>query len=221
MLLATSALASAALPITVAHAGSIAAWKNPSIDGNFNNGDNWIGSVVPDGTATFGSTNQDDITFSQQTNLGTLSLLDNTRAYTFTNRSTLTFTGAGIVLQDGVAASITNLSSLNFSGSSTAGRASISNNDGATIIFRDTSQVGAGQALITNFSGGTLLFAVKASAETAEIHNFSSGDDFFKFDNESTAANAKIFNSGDLHFIGNSTADKAFIQSEPLEKVRE
>src|SRR5713101_6305326 len=58
MLLATSALASAALPITVAHAGSIAAWKNPSIDGNFNNGDNWIGSVVPDGTATFGSANQ-------------------------------------------------------------------------------------------------------------------------------------------------------------------
>src|SRR6202171_2724802 len=131
MLLATSALASAALPTTLAHADD-ASWKNPSIDGDFNNRGNWSGGVVPDALAQFGSTDQDEITFNRQTNLATLTLLDNTRAYTFTNASTLTFTGAGIFFfRDGVAASITNLSSLNFNGSSTAGRASISNNVGA------------------------------------------------------------------------------------------
>jgi autotransporter-associated beta strand protein len=215
ILLATSALASAALPTTVAHAGS-ATWKTQSIDGNFNNGDNWFGGVVPDGgTATVGSTNQDEITFNQLTNLATLSLLDNTRAYTFTNRSTLTFTGAGIVFQDGVAASITNtnLSNLNFSGSSSAGRATISNDDGGTITFRNSSQVGAGHAEITNNSGGKLLFAVNASAEAATIHNFSGGAEGFKFDNSSTAADATIRNHGDLHFVGESTAGNANIVS--------
>src|ERR1700682_961008 len=79
MLLATSALASAALPTTLAHADN-ATWKPHSVAGNFNNHNNWIGNVVPPtGTAAFGSTDQDNITFSQQTNLDTLSLQDATR----------------------------------------------------------------------------------------------------------------------------------------------
>jgi autotransporter-associated beta strand protein len=138
--------------------------------------------------------------------------------YSFTNQAGttspgLTFTGAGIIVEDGAAVSIANVSSnLNFAGTSSAGRATINNDNGSTIIFRASSN--AGGATITNLSGGKLQFGVNASAASATIINSSSSADGFKFDNGSVAGSATIFNHGDLHFVGNSGANAAFIQSD-------
>jgi hypothetical protein len=66
VLVATSALASAVLT-TTAHAGD-AAWNPQNNSGNFNDGANWVGNAVPDGTATFNASSQQTISFSQETN---------------------------------------------------------------------------------------------------------------------------------------------------------
>ncbi len=207
MLLATSALASAALPTAVAHADD-AVW-NPAGDTNFNNNGNWTdgaggAGVVPTGTATFNVSDTRAITFNDlTTTLGGMTVTSGAGDYKFeTNGKSITFNGAGLSVGSG--ASLT-----------------INNRDGGTVIFSDSSNAGSNnsnadhavkETVIDNF-GGKLLFAVNASAETAVINNFSSGTDVFKFDNESTAAAARIQNHGDLHFVGNSTAGNAFIVS--------
>src|SRR5260370_27765106 len=201
MLLASSALASAAPPTTPAQAGH-ATWNPGAVapaNADFNTGDNWAGTpdkTVPNlGTATFNASNPQDGTITGTTNLGGMTLKSRAGTYTFTNTAGstspgLTFIGAGIIVEDGAAAKIDNVSSnLNFAGTSSAGLATISNDDGSTIIFRGSSK--AGHATITNLSGGKLQFSGD-SAQTATIINFSSSADSsgakgFKFDNESPA----------------------------------
>ncbi|HEX9588886.1 MAG TPA: autotransporter-associated beta strand repeat-containing protein, partial [Bradyrhizobium sp.] len=227
-------MASAALPTTLAHAGD-ATWNPGAVapaNADFNTGDNWAGTpdkTVPTlGTATFNASNTQDVTITGTTNLGGMTLKSRAGTYTFTNTAGstspgLTFIGAGIIVEDGAAAKIDNVSSnLNFAGTSSAGLATISNDDGSTIIFRGSSK--AGHATITNLSGGKLLFSgdsaqAPVSAQTATIINFSSsadssGAEGFKFDNGSVAAAATIYNHGDLHFVGNSRANVALIQSD-------
>src|ERR1700682_1731801 len=74
MLLATSALASAVLPTTLAHADPVnATWLPNPPTGDFNDGANWTGGAFPnaDGTATFNASHGlKDIKFSQNTDLG-------------------------------------------------------------------------------------------------------------------------------------------------------
>jgi autotransporter-associated beta strand protein len=211
MLLATSALASAALPTTLAHADPVvdATWlPTQPVDGdagNFNNRSHWTTPdgtpTIPTGTATFNASNIRAITFNDlTTTVGGIAVTSGAGDYKFeTNGKSITFNGAGLSVGSG--ASLT-----------------INNRDGGTVIFSDSSKAGHADppTVIDNF-GGKLLFAVNASAETVHINNFSSGTDAFKFDNESTAANAQIFNHGDLHFAGNSTAGNANIVSFIIE----
>src|SRR5882762_5951309 len=105
MLLATSALASAALPTTMVHAVD-ATW-NPVVDNNFNDNGNWTdaaggASVVPDGAATFNASNTRDIQVTLPTTLGGITVTSGAGDYAFTtNQVGLTFNGAGLSVGSG------------------------------------------------------------------------------------------------------------------------
>jgi autotransporter-associated beta strand protein len=193
VLLATSALASVAVPITVAHAGPIdATWlaTQPAfgVPGDFNNANHWIGSdgiAVPTGIATFNASNIQAITFNDTTTLGGITVNPNAGNYTFTNNAglTLTFNGAGLSVGSGSSLQLINNGRTDFVGNnSTAGQANITNND--LLYFRDKSS--AAQSVFTNHgnviflgsstagdafiqSDGTILFLQQSRGETARI----------------------------------------------------
>ncbi len=111
VLLATSALASAAMPITAAHADPVdATWLATQPDdgdpGNFNNADHWTavpnGAQFPDGTATFNANKIHDITFNDTTTVGGITVTSGAGDYTFdTQGNNVTFTGAGLSVGSG------------------------------------------------------------------------------------------------------------------------
>jgi outer membrane autotransporter protein len=108
----------------------------------------------------------------------------------------------------------------------TAGNATITNNNGGTLNFRDAST--AGSAHITNNSGGGLSFYHASTAGSATITN-NYGIGFYDtstagnaaitnnsggtlgFNNASSAGSATITNSGNLAFGSTSTAGNATI----------
>jgi len=187
ILLATSALASVALPATLAYAGD-ATWTPGSTD--FNIGDNWTGTpdkTVPiDGTATFSASSQQDIIFTKSTSVGGMTVTSGAGDYTFdTNNQNLTFTGAGLSVQGG--ASLT-----------------LNNSGGSKTIFSGDSS--AGGSTITN--DGSLSFHENSKAGSSSIINNNS----LSFEDSSGAEDATIVNQGVVFFRDSSTADKAFIK---------
>ncbi len=193
--------------------------------GDFDTASNWNpNTAVPTGTASFGTSARTALTFSAgTTNIGGWTFNAGASAYSFDVGSTLTFTGAGIVINGGGAsitndiggflsfnntstagsASITNNSPLFFNNSSTAGNASITNNN--TLLFNNTST--AGSATIVN--NAAVSFNDSSMAGSATLTN----NRFLTFNNSSTAGSAGIANTDNsfLTFNNSSTAGSASI----------
>jgi autotransporter-associated beta strand protein len=187
VLLATSALASAALSTTAAAQALDARWAGLA-SGDYNFDGNWVGGQVATGTATFDGTSPNkDVTFTAPNTLSGITLTAGAGAYTFTNNSDLTFTGAGIVLQDGTTAS-----------------AALTNSAAGTLRFR--SNASAGSATITNFSN-TFEFRDHATAANATIVNHGE----LAFIDFSTAENASITSDGLVLFKGQTSGGTARI----------
>jgi autotransporter-associated beta strand protein len=163
VLLATSALVSAALSTTVAHATD-ADWKATPADGNFNNAANWEGAAIPNGTATFNASARGDVSFAQSTQLGGITVNPNAGIYTFTNKAGLflTFTSAGLSVGSGSSLELINHGLLSFEQTSTAGSARILSS-GGTIGFSD--QANGGTAGIT-LNNGALDISTLTSTGT-------------------------------------------------------
>ena len=193
MLLATSALASAALPTAVARAAD-ATWLAAPTDNDFNFVANWNGGV-PDGNATFNASTQQSIIFTTSTTVGGMTVTSGAGDYTFnTNSHALTFTGAGLSVQDGASLTLNNssLTLTTFSGDSSAGASTIVN-DGS-LVFKDGSK--AGSSRITN-------------------------NDSLSFKDSSRAEDATIVSHGSVFFTVSSNADKAFITSDGIIHFRQ
>src|SRR5258708_7056573 len=126
----------AAAPVAAAPVAD-ATW-NLNGTGDFNTAGNWTPNTVPGGTAFFGTSNQNNISFSASTTIGGWTFNSGASAYSLTNSGLiLDFSGAGIVINGGSAA-ITNFGLLNFNNSSTAGSTTIDDRRGIT-TFLDTS----------------------------------------------------------------------------------
>jgi hypothetical protein len=150
VLLGSSALCLAsALPA----AAQDATWSSTPGSGDYNAATNWTPTAVPTGTAFFGTTTGSAVTFSTDITVGGWTFDPGASAYSFTNTGqSLSFTGAGIDIQGGSAA--------------------ITNSDGGSLTFNNTST--AGSAAITNtsgtsFNGGILIFNNTSTAGSATI----------------------------------------------------
>jgi len=225
ILLATSALASAALPATVAHAAD-ATWltTQPSNDndtGNFHNAQHWDNGV-PDGNATFNASNIQDVTFTLPTTLGGITVTSGAGAYTFTtNQVGLTFSGDGLSVQSGASLTL-NVNApvpVSFTGNSTAGQAQINiNASGADVQFSGTSKAGSSKLNVGNPAapGGhaALEFTEGSNAGQATITIVDGAEVDFK--DSSKAGQATIINGlgGKLFFTTSGAADQASIESD-------
>jgi autotransporter-associated beta strand protein len=187
-------LAGVSLSAVAAHAQD-ATW-NLNGTGEFNTPSNWTPATVPTGTAFFGVSNQNNVTFSATTtNINSWIFNAGASNYNFIiNAPLLTgginFFGAGIVLNGGTA-NIINSSTLGFS-SGTAGSATIINNAGV-VVFSGSSTAGSA-TIINNFVPALAQFPVQ-------------------FIGSSTAGNATIINNNPLTFQQNSTAGNATINN--------
>jgi autotransporter-associated beta strand protein len=209
-----------------------ATWLTDPGSNDFDTASNWTPATVPTGTAFFGTSNTTSLTFLQAvTIVGGWTFNAGASNYTFAVSITnsLTFTGAGIVINGGSAAINSLGGTITFNGTSTAGSAVISS-DSATINFNDSSTAGtatiissgsfssinfnntstAGSATITN--GGavsTINFNDSSTAGSATISNI----DLIQFSATSTAGSATITNSspGTIDFLDTSTAGSAII----------
>ena len=170
--------------------------------GDFNTAANWTPAAVPTSTAFFGTSNQNNVSFSLNTTIGGWTFNAGASSYSFTipNLRIVSFNGAGIVVNGG-SATITNNFVLEFLNTSTAGSASITNN--GNLEFRNAST--AGSATITNNAG--LFFLNTSTAGSATITNNS----VLEFLNTSTAGSASITNNANLFFDNTSTAGSATI----------
>jgi autotransporter-associated beta strand protein len=202
-LLATAALVAVAALLPGAARAQDATWLASPATADFNTALNWSPAAVPTGTAFFGTSNTTALTFSTNTSIGGWTFNPGASAYSFTNFTngrTLTFTGAGIVINGG-SASITygngalNRANLFFFNASTAGSATITNAAGV-LGFNDNST--AGSARITNGSSGCVVPALFTCS-------------FLNFNDNSTAGNASITNTQTINFAANSTAGGATI----------
>jgi hypothetical protein len=128
-LLATTALVAVAALLPGVARAQDATWLAAPGSNNFNVGTNWSTATVPTGTAFFDTSAVTSLTFSAaNTVVGGWTFNPGASSYTFTNAQTLTFNGAGVVINGGSAA-ITNSGVVNFNGSSTAGSATITTNN--------------------------------------------------------------------------------------------
>jgi len=164
VLVAAGALVAATLPA----AAQDATW-NLNGTGDYNTNGNWTPSTVPGGTAFFGVSNQNAVSFSAATTtIGGWTFNAGASTYTFSvGDQTLTFGGAGIV--NGGSATLTNGGNIEFNNSSTAGSATITSN--GTVQFNDSSS--AGNASITN--NNTVFFVNTSTAGSATITNNGGG----------------------------------------------
>jgi autotransporter-associated beta strand protein len=206
--LSTMMAAAAVFAAMPSHAQD-ATWNNTGT-GDFNTAGNWTPNTqVPTGTAFFGTSNQNAVSFSDPTTtIGgwTINAPAPAPPYTFTLdvTNTLSFNGAGIVINAG-SATITNGGVLEFFNSSTAGNAAITTDN--NLRFHNSST--AGSATITNSNFGFIQFLDSSTGGNATINNNVA---FLQFHNTSTAGNATITNNGGLlFFIDNSTAGNAAI----------
>jgi autotransporter-associated beta strand protein len=225
-----SALASVSLLSVVFCGGRASAqdatWLSTPGTADFNTAGNWSPAVVPTGTAFFGLSNSTTLSFSAlNTTIGGFTFNAGASSYSFSlgNNPTLTFTGAGIVVNGG-AATFTNNGTLNFNNSSTAGLATITNIGTASLSFNDSST--AGFATITadgnfNFNNsstaghatliinGSVNFNDGSTAGSATITNNAGG--LMNFSSTSTAGNATINNLDRIQFNTTSSAGNATI----------
>jgi autotransporter-associated beta strand protein len=205
--LLTTTAAVALLAATSVHAQDATWLLNPG-SGNFNTAGNWTPTTVPTGTAFFGATNVPNLTFSPfVTNVGGWTFNAGAPAYTFTlgGANTLSFNGAGIVINAGSATINNFISLIHFIGSSSAGSAVINNAASSFIDFSGSST--AGNAVINN--SGAVSFVETSTAGAANITNKF----IAAFANASTAGNATITNAGFLQFTDTSTAGNATVQT--------
>jgi autotransporter-associated beta strand protein len=186
-------LAGVSLSAVSAHAQG-AIW-NLNGTGDFNTSANWTPATVPTGTAIFGVSNQNNVTFSATTsNINSWTFNAGASNYNFIINAPLTgginFFGAGII-SNGGAANIINSGTLAFN-SGTAGRTTISNNAGL-VVFSGSSTAGSA-TIINNFLPAAAQFPVQ-------------------FIGSATAGNATIINNNPLTFQQNSTAGNAIINN--------
>ena len=223
ILLATSALASAALPITVAHADPVDATWLPTqpVDGdngNFNNASHWTavpnGAQSPDGTATFNASDTRTITFNDFTTVGGIAVTSGAGEYKFdTNGFGVTFNGAGLSVGNGASLTLNNnFGSTTFSGNSTAGQALI-NINGGTVFFDDHSKAGSSTLNVkgdaANHIFPLLEFGTNSSADQATINVSSAGE--LEFFGHALAGSATITSDSFVIFDQSSSADHARI----------
>ena len=174
---------------------------------DFNTAGNWNPAAVPTGTAFFGLSNSTTLSFSAlNTTIGGFTFNAGASSYNFSlgTNPTLTFTGAGIVVNGGAAA-FANNGTLNFNNSSTAGLATINNTGSATLNFNNSST--AGLATINNVGSANLNFNDSSTAGFATI----TADGNFNFNNSSTAGHATLIIIGSAGFNDGSTAGSATI----------
>jgi autotransporter-associated beta strand protein len=229
-LLGCGALVAAALPAVAQDA----TWLLNPGSGDFDTAANWTPATVPTGTAFFAASNTTTLSFSAATALGGWTFNAGAPSYTFNNTQSVSFTGAGIVINAGSAtinnnfpgdlffsnastagsATIISNGGVYFSNTSTAGSATITNNDG-TVTFSNTST--AGSATISNNFFGSVNFNDSSTAGSATItvnNDFASnGGGALTFSDTSTAGSANISNTnyGRIFFIQNSSAGGATI----------
>src|SRR5437899_5111596 len=101
-LFAGTALVALALPA----AAQDATWSTTPGSGDFNTGANWTPAAVPTGTAFFGTSSTTALSFASNTTVGGWTFNAGASAYNFTISPlvrTLTFNGAGIVINGGSA----------------------------------------------------------------------------------------------------------------------
>jgi hypothetical protein len=139
-----------------------ATWKDPAtvpgpvpLTFDFDAGANWVGGLVPTGTATFDAATKRDLSFSIDTVVDGWTFTTGALNYTFTNGHILSFIGFGITINAG-SATIVNNNLVTFNNSSSAGSAAITNNAAAALIFSNSST--AANASITNNSGASTVF---------------------------------------------------------------
>jgi autotransporter-associated beta strand protein len=205
-------LVAAALLVAVTRpaAAQDATW-NLNGTGVYNTNGNWTPNAVPTGTASFGVSNQNAVTFSSIfTNIGGWTFNTGASAYTFDVASgqILAFNGAGIVVNAGSAAITNNGGIVQFHNTSTAGSAAIVTTGGGSqfVQFFDTST--AGSAAITNNNNGFLIFTDNSTAGSATIANTG----IVSFTSASTAGSAAITtHGGGVSFDSTSTAGSAAI----------
>jgi autotransporter-associated beta strand protein len=221
ILLATSALASAALSTTIARADD-ATWTPTG--NNFNSDLNWrdgnnAPSATPSGTATFvpNTAIHDNITFTVPTPLGGITLAPGAGEFSFDNGgNSVTLSGAGFSVGSGSSLIFTVSGSvLEFSGdTATAGQATINVAAPGTLNFNNKTS--AGSAIITN--DGRMRFFNGSSAAQAQIANNLGARVTFDGDgpggDNSTAANATITNHGTVDFGSSSKAENASIKGD-------
>jgi autotransporter-associated beta strand protein len=162
ILLATSALAAAALPATVAHAND-AVW-GPG-DNNFNDDANWKDgaggpAATPNQNAIFNASNQRQVQFTaDSTTLSIIAVNPGAGDYSFdTNGHNVTLTGIGALqAADGVSITFHNAAggTLEFDGTSSEGNVTI-NNDGTLKFLRSATSS-------TINSSGSIQFLGNAS----------------------------------------------------------
>jgi autotransporter-associated beta strand protein len=221
VLLATSALASAVLPATIAHADPVdATWLATQPDdgdtGNFNNAGHWTavpnGAQSPDGTATFNTTFTPTVTFNDTTTVGGIAVSSGTGDHTFdTNGWNVTFTGAGLSVGSGATLNlnVNGFSEVDFNSSSTAGRATINVNQGF-LEFQEQSKGGSSTLNIgdaTNQTNGVVNFRGGSNAEQATINVSSFGE--LDFRDNSSAGSATIIADGLVVFHDAATGGTA------------
>jgi autotransporter-associated beta strand protein len=192
-----------------------ATW-NLSGTGVYNTSGNWTPNAVPTGTASFGVSNQNAVTFSPVFNatIGGWTFNAGASAYTFNlagPAQTLSFVGAGIV-NNGGSAAITGGGFLQFLNTSTAGNAAITNNFSGFVDFLNAST--AGSATIIN--KGILGFLDNSTAGSAAITNTTT----LSFNSASTAGSAAITNNGSVIFNSGSTAGSAAITNNFLAGIQ-
>ena len=139
-------LASTALCVLAPPARAVDATWNLNGTGDFNTAANWTPATVPDGTALFGASNQNAVSFTTGVSLGGFTFNAGASNYTFDALTTLEFTGAGIVINGG-SATINASGFFTFSNASSAGGATINNNGGSMAFLNGST---AGSAAITN-----------------------------------------------------------------------
>ena len=186
-LLATMALVAVTAFALGAARAQDATWLPNPTSGDFNTAANWNPASIPSfSTAFFGTSNTTALTFRFDTTVNGWTFNAGASAYTFANNQTLSFNGAGIVINGG-SASIRNTHHLNFNFTSTAGNATINNVDFGSVDFTGSSA--AGNATIDN--NDNVFFFNTTTAGNATINN---GHNLFFSDN-STGGNAAITNT--------------------------